>query len=188
MSSVSSRGEFWRLLTGGFKYKVRFHAYDYVSSDWTQIAVKKEGNPDMMLIRLKRSGPEVASMEDDSAATISPSQVADGLQQISEAAANSPSGHTTADPKQTLGFIADAVRQKANITLRPDGFLRAPEFVYHKYNNMRSFLHFYARKYPNLAKLYSVGRSVQGNQLWVMEVRSTSVCDQYEHLRMPFSD
>ncbi len=34
----------------------------------------------------------------------------------------------------------------------------------------RSYLHFYARKYPNITRLYSAGKSVEGRDLWVIEI------------------
>ena len=31
-------------------------------------------------------------------------------------------------------------------------------------------MHFYARKYPNITRLYSAGKSVKERELWVIEI------------------
>jgi carboxypeptidase D len=53
---------------------------------------------------------------------------------------------------------------------RADGFQRPPSFSYHHYDDMKTFLAFYAHTYPNLTRLYSIGKSVNGKDLWVMEI------------------
>ena len=54
--------------------------------------------------------------------------------------------------------------------LRPDGFLRQPEFRYHHTADLHRFMAFYARAYSNITRLYSIGKSVQGRDLWVLEI------------------
>ena len=34
----------------------------------------------------------------------------------------------------------------------------------------RAFMHFYARQYPNISRIYSAGKSVEERDLWVMEI------------------
>ncbi|XP_035700442.1 carboxypeptidase M isoform X2 [Folsomia candida] len=51
------------------------------------------------------------------------------------------------------------------------------DFSYHDYEEMTSFLRGLNAAYPNITALYSIGRSVQGRELWVMVV-STS---PYKH-------
>ena len=58
----------------------------------------------------------------------------------------------------------------AAVTLRPDGFLRKPEFNYHDYEDVRAFMNFYARQYPNISRIYSIGKSVQDRDLLVLEI------------------
>lgn len=43
-------------------------------------------------------------------------------------------------------------------------------FKNHNYNDMTTFLHTIAKLYPNITKLYSVGKSVQNRELWVIEI------------------
>jgi carboxypeptidase D len=51
-----------------------------------------------------------------------------------------------------------------------NGFLRPPSYQYRNYEDMKAFLAFYAHNYPNLTRLYSIGKSVNGRDLWVLEI------------------
>ena len=51
-----------------------------------------------------------------------------------------------------------------------DGFMQAK---HHNYAEMTSKLKILADKHPALAKLYSVGKSVQGRELWVIQVSAS---------------
>lgn len=44
------------------------------------------------------------------------------------------------------------------------------DFTYHNYNQMTKLLHDISREHPDFAFLYSIGKSVQGRELWVMVV------------------
>lgn len=43
-------------------------------------------------------------------------------------------------------------------------------FKNHNYNDMTTFLQTVAKLYPNITRLYSVGKSVQNRELWVIEI------------------
>ena len=43
-------------------------------------------------------------------------------------------------------------------------------FKNHNYNDMTTFLQTIAKLYPNITRLYSVGKSVQNRELWVLEI------------------
>lgn len=43
-------------------------------------------------------------------------------------------------------------------------------FRHHNYNDMVTFLRTLANLYPNITRLYSVGKSVQNRELWVIEI------------------
>ena len=68
------------------------------------------------------------------------------------------------------GNIDATTEDKTNSDLRPDGFLTEPKYVYHKYDDLRTTMAFYAHKYPNLTRMYSIGKSVKGRDLWVLEI------------------
>ncbi|XP_066974786.1 carboxypeptidase D-like [Macrobrachium rosenbergii] len=52
------------------------------------------------------------------------------------------------------------------------------EFTYHDYVSMTAFLRSMSATYPNLTALYSIGKSIQGRDLWVMVVSSSP----YDHI------
>lgn len=54
-----------------------------------------------------------------------------------------------------------------------NGFPIPVEFVHHNYVSLVSKLNLINVNYPNITRLYSVGKSVQGRDLYVLEV-STS--------------
>ncbi|KAL9881576.1 carboxypeptidase M isoform X1 [Glossina fuscipes] len=52
------------------------------------------------------------------------------------------------------------------------------DFVYHSHEELTKFLRATSARYPNLTALYSIGKSIQGKDLWVMVVSSSP----YEHM------
>ncbi|XP_039958527.1 carboxypeptidase D isoform X2 [Bactrocera tryoni] len=52
------------------------------------------------------------------------------------------------------------------------------DFVYHDHDELTRFLRATSARYPNLTALYSIGKSIQGRDLWVMVVSSSP----YEHM------
>ncbi|KAJ8959056.1 hypothetical protein NQ318_022312 [Aromia moschata] len=52
------------------------------------------------------------------------------------------------------------------------------EYKYHDFDKMTKFLRQTTTKYPSLTALYSIGKSVQGRDLWVMVVSASP----YEHM------
>ena len=55
-------------------------------------------------------------------------------------------------------------------TLSPAGFLLPPEFVYHHYDDLQSYLAYYAHHYSSIARVYTIGQSVQGRNLTAIEI------------------
>lgn len=47
------------------------------------------------------------------------------------------------------------------------------EFVYHDYESMTLLLHSVHKQYPDITRLYSIGKSVQGRELWVISISAT---------------
>ncbi|XP_026853521.2 carboxypeptidase D [Electrophorus electricus] len=48
--------------------------------------------------------------------------------------------------------------------------LQPEEFRHHHYSDMELFLQRFSMLYPSITRLYSIGKSVQDRQLWVMEI------------------
>ncbi|EDV92196.1 carboxypeptidase D isoform X2 [Drosophila grimshawi] len=54
-----------------------------------------------------------------------------------------------------------------------DGFLTPTKFEHHNYAAMESYLRNMRASYPTLTNLYSIGKSVEGRDLWVLEISTT---------------
>jgi carboxypeptidase D len=50
------------------------------------------------------------------------------------------------------------------------GFLFNTEFKHHNFTEMEKFLKEIHETYPKLTRLYSIGKSVEGRDLWVLEI------------------
>lgn len=44
------------------------------------------------------------------------------------------------------------------------------EYVHHNHHQMETFLNKTVRDYPDITRLYSIGQSVNGRLLWVLEI------------------
>ncbi|EDW78568.2 uncharacterized protein Dwil_GK16509, isoform B [Drosophila willistoni] len=55
-----------------------------------------------------------------------------------------------------------------------DGFLTPTEFEHHNFTAMESFLRKITASYPSITRLYSIGKSVEGRDLWVLEIFATA--------------
>ncbi|XP_058980289.1 carboxypeptidase D-like isoform X2 [Musca domestica] len=53
------------------------------------------------------------------------------------------------------------------------GFLTPTKFEHHNFTAMEKFLRDIADSYPSITRLYSIGKSVQNRDLWVMEIFAT---------------
>lgn len=51
-----------------------------------------------------------------------------------------------------------------------EGFTSEPEFKYHHYPDLQAFMMKFAKRYPSLTRLYSIGTSVEGRELYVLEI------------------
>ena len=49
-------------------------------------------------------------------------------------------------------------------------FLSGLDYIYHDYNKLSSILREFAQKYPNKAYLYSIGKTVENRDIWVIAV------------------
>ncbi|XP_053693015.1 carboxypeptidase D [Sabethes cyaneus] len=68
--------------------------------------------------------------------------------------------------------VSDKTKHPRVIRQQPDqyGFLMTPKFEHHNFLAMESFINDLAGNYPSITRLYSIGKSVQQRNLWVMEI------------------
>ncbi|XP_045606806.2 carboxypeptidase D isoform X3 [Procambarus clarkii] len=138
--TTSNRGEYWRLLMPG-NYTLVAKAVGY---DTARKAISiVEGTVSRVDLRMKRNTEALGST--------TPKNVANETVEKSS---------STVPPPTTQQLKGPEV----------EGFTSGPEFWYHHYPDLEAFMRKFAKKYPNLARLYSIGSSVQGRELYVMEI------------------
>ena len=74
----------------------------------------------------------------------------------------------TADNRSQIHDIK--LDQTSPLELLPSGFLSEPDFSYHHYEDLHNVLSFYAHTYSSISRLYSIGTSVEGRELYAIEI------------------
>lgn len=72
-------------------------------------------------------------------------------------------------PNSVTGGYTDA-GVKSNYSWEWNEFTTSPQFIHRNYTEMTQYLHDYANRFPDITRLYSIGKSVEGRELWVMEI------------------
>ena len=67
----------------------------------------------------------------------------------------------------TIGHIPFSAEDLKDVFLT---WKKPMTFVHHNYEQMTVFLKNYANTFPEITKLYTVGKSVEGRELWVLEI------------------
>lgn len=49
-------------------------------------------------------------------------------------------------------------------------FIEPTVFKHHNYNELESFMKNISQRFPKITRLYSIGKSVQGRELWTIEI------------------
>jgi carboxypeptidase D len=82
---------------------------------------------------------------------------------------------------------------KAEISLKmgvssrdADGFYEKPSFTHHNYTALEKFLEKLHDNYPSITRLYSIGKSVEGRELYVLEMTSESKEHEIEKPQMRY--
>ncbi|XP_029111423.1 carboxypeptidase D isoform X3 [Scleropages formosus] len=102
----------------------------------------------------------------------------DGLSNITTPTSNaSPTNSTpttSASPNTTTGLEtgqAPTATEGPNVTAEPEHVpIQPQDFRHHHYSDMELFLLRYSTDYPAIARHYSVGKSVENRELYVMEI------------------
>ncbi|NP_001191551.1 carboxypeptidase D precursor [Aplysia californica] len=149
-------GDFWRLLTPG-TYSLRFVADGYEDTVQKDIVVPS-GEGVSVNVTLSRKGKAVAM---PSATSKGPEEK---LETTKEPVVTVPPG----EPLDRLMSYLDGLKDFSHHS--STHFKEPSEFVHHNFQEMTKFLQDLADKYPALAKLTSIGQSVQGRDLWVLEI------------------
>ncbi|XP_064099961.1 carboxypeptidase D-like isoform X2 [Macrobrachium nipponense] len=142
--TTSNRGEYWRLLMPG-EYTLVAQGFGY-NTERRKITVVN-GTVTRLDIKMKRHA-KVSPILTTTTTTTAPTS-------------------TTATPSATT--TTTTTTQKST---RPEeeGFLTPPEFKYHHYPELETYMKKLNEKYPKLSRMYSIGKSVEGRELYVLEI------------------
>ncbi|CAB0034889.1 unnamed protein product [Trichogramma brassicae] len=80
------------------------------------------------------------------------------------------------EPQDTMEKVVRAVKDRDS-----NGFYTKPDFTHHNYTELTRILHDLQSNYPDIARVYSVGKSVKARELWVIELTSPSDKNRGEH-------
>ena len=160
--TTTAQGHYWRLLPSG-AFHIRAVAYGYEPTPWVSVNIPAESGrrEEALDFRLKKQSSDNAQ-----AAAMANAVLEEGAaSEMNEAAAGGRS--SSAASLSISDNDSPATTQSLDDT---EGFLSPPDYVYHAYEDLRTFMAFYAHKYSNITRLYSIGESVQGRKLWVIEI------------------
>lgn len=74
------------------------------------------------------------------------------------------------EPALTLNFDLQSANHETEEAAEFPEFHTPTEFVHHNYIEMEKVLKGLAAKFPQISRLYSAGKSVEGRQLYVLEI------------------
>uniref|UniRef100_A0A8C2KER1 Carboxypeptidase D, a n=1 Tax=Cyprinus carpio TaxID=7962 RepID=A0A8C2KER1_CYPCA len=144
--STSRFGEYYRLLLPG-TYNITVLAPGYIPMSVAGVEVT-EGKAAVLNITLEA--------ENDENPTTS---------SIAESPTETSVNSASADSSSSTGVNKAADEEKdSRVTVQPQ------DFRHHHYNDMHLFLQKFSSDYSSITRLYSIGKSVQGRLLWVMEI------------------
>ncbi|XP_048016143.1 carboxypeptidase D [Megalobrama amblycephala] len=84
---------------------------------------------------------------------------------IPESPTDTPVDSASTDSSSTSNSEAGAdEKQDSRVAIQPQ------DFRHHHYSDMELFLQKFSSEYSSITRLYSIGKSVQGRLLWVMEI------------------
>lgn len=161
--TTEKHGAFWRLLVPG---------------NYTIYACAKGHRCVTKSIRVPKTGN--AKVEFWLPIDESANQIEDFLFRVRRELSNSFSPLSTPMMKSspidaTLGDIPFTANDLKDIFLK---WRRPMAFIHHNYDQMTTFLRNYAASFPDIARLYSIGKSVENRELWVFEISDNPGCHE----------
>lgn len=141
----NERGEYWRLLSDGL-YDLQIDAEGYLSKQIKQVKIENSLTS-AKLLNIELTPKSKANYD------LKPKK-------------------EHIDPEDIETIDEEELSKNPNIKLYllKKDFVTKPEFKQHHYTDLVSKLQSFAKKYSNLTRLYTIGKSVQNRDLWVLEI------------------
>ncbi|KAK8398384.1 hypothetical protein O3P69_003938 [Scylla paramamosain] len=172
--TTSDQGEYWRLLMPG-EYTLLARGYGYETV--RQKIVVVNGTVSRVDLKMKREASATESLPAqtlpmDSETTTAAAAVESEPETSTNTEEETTSTTTTSSTTTTTSSTTTTTTTTTPRPRRPEdeGFLTPPAFKYHHYPDLEAFMKKLSQNYPNLTRLYSVGTSVQGRELFVLEI------------------
>ncbi|XP_033747517.1 carboxypeptidase D-like isoform X2 [Pecten maximus] len=155
--TTASYGDFWRLLVPGtYTLSAVSEGYEVSSSPVTVV----DGPATPVNFRLHKRSAAGGSQSAPPTSTPLTST------------ANTTPKPTTPEPEaDTIDVLVGHINKIRDASHRENlKFIEPAELKHHHYTDLQAFLENITHRYPHITRLYSVGVSVQGRQLWTMEI------------------
>ena len=180
---TAENGDYWRLLVPG-KYNINVVANGYQTATKSGVIVSS-GNAKVLnfVLRKTEATTAITKLFTEKSTTLELSKTSVRRQEspsepaiitTSEIQTKKSTAPSTSVPtsisitKQTstkfLPLETSQIKEMFKVTKEPS------DFKHHNYADTLKILTMISTKYPKITKLYTVGRSVQGRELWVMEI------------------
>ncbi|GFT10954.1 carboxypeptidase D [Nephila pilipes] len=170
--TTTKTGYYWRLLLPGL-YTVEFSSFGY--SPQTKLVVVKQGTVEEMNVELhpdavekiisSTNAPPTSAVSNSNIISHSTTSVASGTTNT-----NSFSSTTTTISSVHTSTISTITTVSNNEELNIEKYLLPIEFKHHHYDSLVAILKNISLKCPEITRLYSIGRSVENRELYVLEM------------------
>ncbi|XP_067136764.1 carboxypeptidase D-like [Centruroides vittatus] len=141
--TTTERGEFWRLLLPG-SYVITLEAYSY------------------------RFQKKRVTVEEGVVSQLNFSMESDLINKSNSAVNDDNPIFTTTINTNSSEFTTPIIQN--NTLVIDDDFINPPKFQYHNYTELVEFLNNISKNFPHITRLYSIGLSVEGRELFVLEI------------------
>ena len=159
-------GDYWRLLLPG-KYDIKVVAKGYATASKKNVVVTK-GDATVLNFVLEK---EVISTESSHGTVIRRQESTNDVESHRTTFTTPTTNFSTKKiafkhpaPLKFLPLETSQVQEMFKVTMEPN------DIKHHNYESMVVFLKKVSSTYPEITKLYTVGKSVEGRELWVMEI------------------
>lgn len=161
----SEHGVYWRLLLPG-DYNFMFHLESYSRIGPVAVSLTTE-TPYVLNVEMFKIGE---SMKQNAVASMSEIRNFIARNKEDEPVTHSGNGDALIKSDDTNNDVDSTHSIETTMTSEIYPSEDQLSFSYHNYKDLTKFLQIYNELFPSITRLYSIGKSVQGRDLWVFEI------------------